>query len=573
MSLSSIFNLSFKSNCSSSQIPSDETVSSNISSYDDDKVEVASTVTGNCKSYMVYEDFDLYLSQADTLISYIEQTAQISLKSPPFNSLIESFIKLVGPLPSVDGNDSIFIHSLKLFRFMSIVAKDNTYLFSDYKKECVLVCLLTIAFIHELCNLTFYKIDGIPGGKHFFVTDQTLEEFVGSNNVRALLVEQISTSISFENSFAIGQLVFSKQVQSVFNYLKENDSYDLALRLLLYKANDPLYKVFLKSHDLTLDRIEHHINELFESLRPSFEGIKNTPANWYELESFQNLTPVYDEDRLALIDIHAQVDMAYCLSRKWAIDLFNLQKKVNEQLKTTIELNERLQKKEKPDPFNEKREKLKKAFVDSITTDNSIKEDKKQKDLLSIIPPLLETIENSSTQKYIDDINIDDRLTDSVIEEKILESNTSDSLALENALNDVIFSPQAINNRYCFENQINSITAVSTQDDRDIKAFKTVIKNLTDVATSNSEIQKELDKRIKRFKQVLDVILSFVKDGSFKIDYDLENVLKNAASFNDLFTTVLSTYHASMNNYEVNKVGISYLNKFVKAEVKRFSSL
>ena len=106
-----------------------------------------------------------------------------------------------------------------------------------------------------------------------------------------------------------------------------------------------------------------------------------------------------------------------------------------------------------------------------------------------------------------------------------------------------------------------------------LKHMLTPYKKLIDISSDNCEIKKELDKRTKRFKQVLEVILGFVKDGSFLIDYDLDNALKNAQSFNDLFITVLATYHASMSNYKENKVGVSYLNKFVKAEVKRFSSL
>lgn len=536
-------------------------------------------VTCKKKSYMVRDDFSHYLVEVDSLISYLQNQTNISLNKPPFGNLIDGFVSLVGPLPSIDEkNSSMLVHSLNLFSFMCTVAKDNTYLFTDYKNECVILSLLIIAFVHELDSLLFYKVQSLPSAITFDPLNQNLEEFALSTDARALLVESKTSNISYEHSFAIGHLLFSKYILSVFAYLKDNDAYDLALRLLQYKSTDPLYKVFLKAHDLTLQRIEHDKSELFEPLRPSFEGVGPAPANWFELDSYLSLTPVYDKDRLALIDMHKQVDMAYCLSRKWAIDLLKLQQIVNEQLQKTIELKEKLKDREKQDKFKDKRDQLKNAFVDDLKNNQSIKKegaklDNVSTDNVSTIPPLLETIESNLNSECTSDLNIDDKLTDNVIEEKILESNTSYYPNDENALNDVIFSSEAINNRYCFEHQIHSITVSSDDDDKDIKAFKTIIKKLIDISSDNCEIKKELDKRTKRFKQVLEVILGFVKDGSFLIDYDLDNALKNAQSFNDLFITVLATYHASMSNYKENKVGVSYLNKFVKAEVKRFSSL
>lgn len=579
MSLFSIFNSTFKSSKSSNEMSDAENIGQNATVLDEnDKKKINFALAIQEKrdrmSYMVYEDFNLYLNEADSLIAYIEQSIGTSLDSDPIKALIESFIRLVGPIPSVDDKqDSIFIHSLKLFRFMVIVAKDNTYLFNDYKKECVLICLLSIAFVHELDNLVFFKIEALPGAISFNPIIQSLDKFVEANDARALLIEKRSSALSFEKSFSLGAMLFSKQLLGVFIYLKENDAYDLALRLLLYKSSDPLYNVFVKAHDLTLQRIQHDKNELFEALRPRFVGIDNTPANWYELNAFVNLTPVYDEKRLFLIDVHKQVDFAYCLSRKWALDLVALQQKVSDSLQKTTDLKERLKDSELFEPYKEKRKKLKEAFVDSLKPIITTNEEQNISISATSISTPLESIENKTDKSDTSGVNIDDKLTNLVIEEKIIESHTSNHLIEESALNDVIFSSEAINNRYCFDNQLNSIVSVSNDDDKDLKAFKTVIKKLIDISSGNCEIQKELDKRIKRFRQVLEVILGFAKDGSFKLEYDLDNALKNAKNFNDLFITTLATYHAAMKNYVDNKVGISYLNKFIKAEVKRFSSL
>ncbi|MGN0915468.1 MAG: hypothetical protein ACI4NE_03840 [Succinivibrio sp.] len=191
-------------------------------------------------------------------------------------------------------------HTSVLACMLERVARKNTYLMLDYNEEIVKQVLMLLAFSYSLGKtLISCRVSAVVNGQQVYrKLYERLDDFKKRIESREIRVETTLNNYDLSFILSTGRMTFSKFTGELFFKVKNTDDERLFIRYMNLSRDDLIYKILKKALVLIHTKKDTG-DELIEPVRPVFDDIEHTPADWYQDQRFKNLKGHFPDDLLA----------------------------------------------------------------------------------------------------------------------------------------------------------------------------------------------------------------------------------------------------------------------------------